>query len=120
MAAMEPVLLPERPSVDHTDPTPRRWRTPQDRELTGRRFGGCPLGWVGVVAMLVALVVTSVLTVTASAQLPSTSSTPASESGGGGGTVGLVVFAVVVTIIIGTAIVLYLRHRGGPPARQRS
>jgi len=76
------------------------------------RPGGCPLAWVGVVAMGVALIVTSVLTTTAGAQLPSTSPSPGDESAGGGGTAGTVVFFVVVALIIGTAITLFVRHRG--------
>lgn len=84
---------------------PRSDRTRRTRPV-------CPLGWVGVVSMAVALVVTSVMTTTAGAQLPSTSPTPGDESVGAGGSAGLIVFAVVVLLIVGTAVVLFTRHRG--------
>lgn len=74
--------------------------------------GACPLAWLGVAAMTVALVVTSIMTATAGAQLPSTSPTPDQEGAAGGGTAGLIVFLVVVGLIIGTTLVLVVRQRG--------
>lgn len=74
--------------------------------------GACPVAWLGVAAMAVALVVTSIMTATAGAQLPSTSPTPDQEGAAGGGTAGLIVFLVVVGLIIGTTLVLVVRQRG--------
>jgi hypothetical protein len=71
----------------------------------------CRWAVLGVAAMFVSLLVTSIMTVAASAQLPSTTPTPGGEGSGAGGTAGFVVFIVVVTIIIGGAVVLYLRNR---------
>ncbi len=80
---------------------------------TVKRASTCASARFGVVAMFVALVVTSVMTLAAEAQLPSTTPGP---DGGTSGTnsssdAGLYVFAVVVVVIIGGAIVLYLRNR---------
>lgn len=72
----------------------------------------CPLAWLGVTAMTVALVVTSILTATAGAQLPSTTPEPGDAGAGSGGTAGQLVFAVVVALILGTTVVLFVRHRG--------
>lgn len=86
--------------------------SPRTTGLRGRGAVSCPLGWLAVAAMTVALVVTSVLTTTAGAQLPSTSPTPGDESTAGGGAAGTVVFVVVVVVIVGTAVALFVRHRG--------
>jgi hypothetical protein len=95
-----------RPSdpAEHTAPRTTRTR------VCGA--ASCPLGWLGVAAMTAALVVTSVHTATAGAQLPSTSPTPGDESTGGGGWAGTAVFVVVVALIIGTAVTLFVRNRG--------
>ena len=85
-------------------------RRSETRDHAGTR--ACPLAWLGVAAMAVALLVTSILTTTAGAQLPSTSPEPAEGSPAGGGSAGQLVFAVVVALILGTTVVLFLRHRG--------
>lgn len=72
----------------------------------------CPLTWLGVTAMTLALAVTALQTATAGAQLPSTSPSPGDESVGAGGSAGLIVFLVVVGLILGTTAVLVVRHRG--------
>ncbi len=96
-------MRPDDHSEDTTAPPARR-RVPG--------AAGCPLGWLAIAAMTVALVVTSVLTTTAGAQLPSTSPTPGDEPSGGGGAAGTVVFFVVVALIVGTAVTLFVRQRG--------
>lgn len=72
----------------------------------------CPLAWLGVAAMAVALFVTAIQTATAGAQLPSTSPTPGEESVGAGGSAGQIVFFVIVVLIVGTTVALFVRHRG--------
>lgn len=98
--------------MHHSDNTNRSGNTtaPAPR-FRLRGTTSCPLGWLALAAMGAALVVTSVLTATAGAQLPSTSPSPGDESAGGGAA-GTVVFLVVVVLIIGTAIALFVRHRG--------
>ena len=78
-----------------------------------RGLRACPLAWVGVVTMAAALLVASVLTTAAGAQLPAPSPTVDEGAPGAGGNAGLVVFAVVVALIAGTTLVLVVRHRGG-------
>lgn len=84
----------------------------ETRTDTTDRPTTCPLAWLGVAAMTVALFVTTIQTATAGAQLPSTSPTPGDESVGAGGSAGQVVFFVIVFLIVGTAITLFVRHRG--------
>ena len=79
---------------------------------TSSRPTACPLAWLGVAAMAVALFVTAIQTATAGAQLPSTSPTPGDESVGAGGSAGQLVFFVIVLLIVGTTITLFVRHRG--------
>ena len=81
-----------------------------------RRAPSCAAARLGLVSMFVALVVTSVLTVAAEAQLPSTTPGPDGSTSGTNSSsgAGVVMFAVVVTVIIGGAVVLYLRHRRRP------
>lgn len=76
-------------------------------------FKVCPAARFGVVAMMVALVVTSIMTVTAEAQMPSTTPGPDGATTGTNSSsgAGVVVFAVVLVLIIGGAVVLYLRNR---------
>lgn len=76
-------------------------------------FKVCPAARFGVVAMMVALVVTSIMTVTAEAQMPSTTPGPDGSTTGTNSSsgAGVVVFAVVLVLIIGGAVVLYLRNR---------
>lgn len=76
-------------------------------------FKVCPAARLGVVAMMVALVVTSIMTVTAEAQMPSTTPGPDGATTGTNSSsgAGVVVFAVVLVLIIGGAVVLYLRNR---------
>ena len=71
----------------------------------------CRWAVLSVAAMFVALVVTSIMTVSASAQLPSTTPVPGGETRNAGGSAGLIVFLVVFAIIVGGAITLYLRNR---------
>lgn len=73
----------------------------------------CRFASMGVVAMLVVLTVTSLMTLGAGAQLPSTSTGAEGETTGAraGGTAGLIVLAVVFAVVVGGAVVLYFRNR---------
>jgi hypothetical protein len=80
---------------------------------TSRLAPSCAPARFGVVAMTVALAVTSLMTLAAEAQMPST--TPGADGDASGTNsssgAGIYVFAVVLALIVGGAIVLYLRNR---------
>ena len=77
----------------------------------------CTTAWMSVTAMVIALIVTSIMTVSAGAQLPSTSTGADGDTTGAraGGTAGLIVLGVVFVVVVGGVIVLYLRHRSNKP-----
>jgi hypothetical protein len=84
---------------------------------TSRLVPSCALGRFGAVAMTVALVITSLTTLAAEAQMPSTTPGVDGDSSGTNSSsgAGIYVFAVVLALIIGGAIVLYLRNRKTVP-----
>lgn len=105
----------QRPTADAStgNASTRNASTLEDFASGDQPFKVCPTARLGVVAMMVALVVTSIMTVTAEAQMPSTTPGPDGATTGTNSSsgAGLVVFAVVMVLIIGGAIVLYLRNR---------
>jgi preprotein translocase subunit SecY len=84
---------------------------------TGGRAPLCAVARFGVVAMAVALAVTSLMTLAAEAQMPSTTPGADGETSGTNSSsgAGIYVFAVVLALIVGGAIVLYLRNRKTSP-----
>ena len=100
----------QRPSADASTGDAS---TLEDYASRDQPFKVCPAARFGVVAMMVALVVTSIMTVTAEAQMPSTTPGPDGSTTGTNSSsgAGVVVFAVVLVLIIGGAVVLYLRNR---------
>ena len=86
-------------------------------DSTAHKAPVCATARFGVVAMGVALVVTSIMTLAAEAQLPSTTPGPDGTTTGtnSSSSAGIYIFAVVVAVIVGGAVVLYLRNRKKTP-----
>lgn len=109
----------QRPAADASthNASTHNASTLEDFASGDQPFKVCPAARFGVVAMMVALVVTSIMTVTAEAQMPSTTPGPDGATTGTNSSsgAGVVVFAVVLVLIIGGAVVLYLRNRRRTP-----
>lgn len=80
---------------------------------SGKAAPTCRIGRMATVAMMVALAVASISTMTAEAQLPPPTGEPTGTYGSN--SVGQLVFLVVIAVMVATIVVLYLRYRRRQP-----
>lgn len=111
-------MTPHNQKVNDTMTSNRRLPNDDHDPLAGsdsstQKAPVCAIARFGVVAMVVALMVTSIMTLAAEAQLPSTTPGPDGSTAGtnSSSSAGVYIFAVVVLVIVGGAVVLYLRNR---------